>query len=498
MNKTDIDDLSIAFQELKKYSFHDKMGFCFNHAINIMAVDRLELFQDNEVYPWELEYLTELCLLGMEEKNSEPIDTTVLVEVVNTIRYYYHSRFNEKDDALVSDMLMVLATTQFKPQENYYHRLFRSWYYFSFENKDISVKEEFKKTFGCDYYDFIDLAVLVRFYLSKEITSHIRKDGITPIMNTVLSPYEHVISQLLITREQYLDDQNEKNKGKLENGFYGLNMLYVYPFVSYRSELFLPLPYLVIDAVTDSLLNRLTDGNNSLRTDLGKHTAENYLCYLMREGNLYDEVYREQEYWKRKNSFLSPDVLVRSGDKVCLLESKLSSPRISLRWFCKEDIDRALLLYAEYVVQMYRGIKDFDLYNPFDKSVSISDKNIFGIVVVHTDSFIRRNRIYVEALKSLKIDEMCDEANFLRSHIMIVPISDIESYALYSDSLFPAIDERLNEPETWNGFKLPDKTKETQCDNEMLPAYATFIDQTEKIIDASVINLEKEGLLKTI
>lgn len=39
----------------------------------------------------------------------------------------------------------------------------------------------------------------------------------------------------------------------------------------------MPSPYLVINAVTESMLNQLTEGDEKLRGDLGKEVLESYL-----------------------------------------------------------------------------------------------------------------------------------------------------------------------------------------------------------------------------
>ena len=46
---------------------------------------------------------------------------------------------------------------------------------------------------------------------------------------------------------------------------------YTDAFVSEGNVFYFPLPHLIIQNVTSSLMYRITEGNNQLRTDIGKH-----------------------------------------------------------------------------------------------------------------------------------------------------------------------------------------------------------------------------------
>lgn len=493
MKKT-TNNLYNEYEKLSHYSFEDKIGYCFNHALDISRIEKIDLSQENEVYPWELEYLAELCILASEDEPTAivPMNVCDMNQIINVIRNYRHSHFREVNNSFINDIFMALAATQFKVQENIYNRLFRYSYYFNYRNDNIDIKNEFKQTFGCDYYDFLLLAINVRFFLTKDITSFISQHP-HKVWNHILSYCPHAINQLTITRDKYIEKQTDKNAGILENGLYGFNYLHSFPFINYKENLYFPLPYLIVDAVTDSLFTRLTYGNDTLRETIGKQTAESYLNYLLCSSDDYDEVYREQEYKVGKNKKASPDVMIRKGERICLFDSKLSSPSLSLRQFDTDGINNYISRVADYVVQLYKRIKEFDLYNPFIKSIDYSRDNIFGIVSIHEDAYILKETIYQSAFTKLEIDDNHPEAEYIASHIMVFPLSEIEKYALSSTDVFPALAYRCNHRELWMDYVLGNK--EEPSEKKAIPAYDSFMDYVESAIKVATKDLIDKGLI---
>lgn len=231
-----------------------------------------------------------------------------------------------------------------------------------------------------------------------------------------------------------------------------------------------------------------------MRETIGKQTAESYLNYLLCSSEVYDEVFREQEYQVGKNKKVSPDVMIRKGERICLFDSKLSSPSLSLRQFDTDGINNFISRVADYVVQLYKRIREFDLYNPFIKSIDYSRDNIFGIVSIHEDSYILKETIYQAAFKKLKIDDNHPEAEYIVSHIMFFPLSEIEKYALSSTDILPAIAYRSNHRESWMDYVLSDIGESSE--KKRITAYDIFMDFVEEAIKVTTYDLAGKGLLK--
>jgi len=390
-----------------------------------------------------------------------------------------------------NNIMMVLAATQFKVQENIYNRLFRFWFYFNYKNDELNIEKEFKNTFGCDYYEFMTFAMLIRFYISRELAGK-TYDTTRDIWIFILSHYEHVVELLSIRREQYVNDQTEKNNGCIENGYYGFNYIHSYPFVIDEEALYMPLPYLIVDAVTDSLFTRLTYGNNNLRERIGKQTAESYLTYILTDGNVYCEVHKEVEYYIGKKRIESPDVMIRKGSKICLFDSKFSTPGINIRQFDSKEIDKLITRHTDFVVQMYNRIKEFNYYNPFSKEIDYAENDIFGIISVHEDSYILKERVYNKAIDKLGLKK--EEADFLVSHILVLPLSQIEKFALYSRDIFPAIINRCDNSNTWMDFNIVDNSDESEADR--IPAYENFMLYEEVLMSQVARDLIKNGIIR--
>ena len=331
----------------------------------------------------------------------------------------------------------------------------------------------------------------MRFYISRELAGKTYATA-RDIWIFILSHYENVIKLLSIKREQYVNDQTEKNNGCIENGYYGFNYIHSYPFIIDEEALYMPLPYLIVDAVTDSLFTRLTYGNDNLRERIGKQTAESYLTYILADGNVYGEVHKEVEYYIGKKRIESPDVMIRKGSKICLFDSKLSTPSINIRQFNSEGINKIISRHADFVVQMYNRIKEFNYYNPFSKEIDYAENDIFGIISVHEDSYILKERVYNKAIDKLGLKK--EDADFLLSHILVLPLSQIEIYALFSRDIFPAIINRRDNSNTWMDFNIVDYSDESESNR--IPAYENFMLYEEDLMRQVAHDLIRNGLIR--
>lgn len=78
------------------------------------------------------------------------------------------------------------------------------------------------------------------------------------------------MSVLSIEKEDYKKKLFSLYQDNIIDQYYGLKIQYVYPFISWKDFTYVPSPYLVINAVTESMLNRVTFKDNKIRRAIGK------------------------------------------------------------------------------------------------------------------------------------------------------------------------------------------------------------------------------------
>lgn len=490
------ENLDNIVEELRHYPFIEKMAICQNHATQIMNFTHLSLFEKpNTVYPWELEVFAEFSLFADGSKVLKSFtgkNIKEFVKMINTIRNYQHPFLKkQKNINFANSFIMVTALQQFKAQQNILYILYRYKYFWSFKNKNIDMPSIFLKKFGGNCYDkFREFATLIFVYSSV-------KGNVKKILEEVFITYKDIIDLLKITREEYQSKQSNKNDENYENAIYGFNYLHSFPIIEYKNLIFLPLPYLVIDAVTDSLLTRATYNDDHLREKIGKDVAQSYIESIFKESNIYEEVLPEMKYRIRKNIIDSPDILIKDQNSFCFIDTKLSTPKLEIRKFNQNEINNTIERYAKYVVQMYRRIKDFinDSYYPFSKKTIVEKQNTFGIVAVLEDAYISRRQIYSEAIKNLKIDAESDEAKFIQSHIKFTNFSDLEFFALNSQNIFVCLKEKSKNPEIWNDIGLYNSRYYKNKESKLIKSFEELISENRNLLTINNTKMIEKGII---
>ncbi len=489
-------ELDIIVENLRKYPFTEKMLICQLGSMRLMEITHLDILNTpNAIYPWELEVLAELSLFA-----DAPVATCSfseseekLIEIVNRIRNYQPPVLkNKKNMDFVNAFMMATSLQQFKLQENIFDRLYRYEFFWHYISKAINMPEIFSTMFeGAKYDDFRDLAILIFFYASLEQPT-------ADIMRALCFKYHKIVKQLKITRNEYQQRQSEKIDENFENVVFGFNYLKPYPFVEFEECLFLPLPFLIIDAVTDSLLTRATDGNNSLRETIGKDVAQAYIQKIYNEGNIYDEVLPECFYYKGRNRIDSPDVMIRLGSQVCFIDSKLSTPGLAIRQFNDEVIENTIDRYAKNIIQIYNRVNDFNsgLFYPFQKHIQIDKSDVFGIVALFEDAYISKRQIYQQVFLKLGVAEDSREAEYIKSNIKITSFRDLELFAFRSHNIFVALSKKRDNPQDWNDIGLFVQELYKNDNHVLLPALDDFIKQSKKVVHDSIEELSATGLIK--
>lgn len=260
--------------------------------------------------------------------------------------------------------------------------------------------------------------------------------------------------------------------------YYGLKIQYLYPIVEGPVYAYIPSPYLVINAVTESLLNRLTNGRNNLRRILGKEVIEEYLYSIYRELPMVTWIRREFEYNVGRNRIRTPDVLVEEKENAVLFDTKALAPNLKMRKFDAEEIQREADIYADYIIQLYCRILDlvnghYSLNNYFEQT------EIFGVVVVLEDAAISRNTVYKIAFSKLKecgLEDTTDVRDYIHSHIKISPLQQIEQTVLIGHSYLQCLLNQVNVREKWDDQTFFIPAEDFRC----IPSYEKYCEEIKR------------------
>ena len=263
--------------------------------------------------------------------------------------------------------------------------------------------------------------------------------------------HEHIIKHLSISREEYNKLFIETGK-TIENCVYSIRPSYSFPFIQFGNNHYLPTPHLLFQAVTTSMLYRLTENNDNLRETIGKTVFESYLEMISKNSGMYDEIYAEQIYHvsgsKVENRTL--DLLTRIGDSFILFDSKSFTPKSALRLFSENAYNADIERLAKAVAQVYIHLKTkFRIqYYPFNYEKSrVSDDKVFGIVMVQDEPHFFMDSIYVKAIAIIKekLNIQTVDVEYLKKHIGLLSIYDYERIVFCKNDIVSLLEKRKND-----------------------------------------------------
>lgn len=267
---------------------------------------------------------------------------------------------------------------------------------------------------------------------------------------------------------------------------------YQYAFVSEGDVFYFPLPHLIIQNVTTSLMYRITEGNDQLRADIGKHIWEKYVLDILNEAGVYDEVYPEQEYTYSGSTAWSPDVLARQGKHILFIDSKSTVPSIGIRILKEGAFEKHIDTVAKHIRKLYNQINRFRYYNPFNGEVSWDKSDCWGVIVVLEDSFISRDFYYEKAREMLKTEISDLEYEWMKTHIKVASLYDIEHISLSGQSVIDVCIEAAKDNGASYSFPRILANKSTFHS----PKYQSFIDDLNHAFKELMYEIECEGCFK--
>lgn len=473
---------------LNKFSFESKMIICELFSQRLMTTNEVDLVSNiNGIMPTELEIFMLYSVLYDDDDSNLQIDDIAFVEIINAIRNYWHPKWDEfqKANTYTENFLMISGLTQFAIQGNISLKFYRYNYFFSFINDEINMKEKFIDKFHCDYDEFRKFAFSIYLLLSDKEAYPEKAKFITFLWEK----YRIAAYQLQIEKERFKEAVSELLGDKDENYYYGLKIQYLFPIIETNECRYIPIPYLLINATTDSLLHRLTEGQSDLRQSIGKNVLESYLYDLFTDIDKIEYLYKEQKYLIGREELLSPDVIVIENDYCMMFDTKLSVPNIKMRFFDETSIRKAIEIAAENVKKIYLQINNYD-NDSFKLDKKIRKENVFGIIVQLEDYYVSRKAIYEKARQLLEEKNNIlsdDDFSFMCSNIKIVGLSAIELSLIHGNSfLTKLINNKLNK-EKWFDLYLSDES-EIKDDSFVIRSVEEFInkEKQEFIFDAEL------------
>ena len=432
---------------LKRYSFEEKMRIAQIHS-SAAIMFKQKLRKDNGlVFPWCVETFVMLAMEAKEYgdgdlqgKNSRK--ATMMFNAIWAATSEMLKRSCGRFD-FMDIFLPLTLLTQSKSQEIDWIYKYRYWYAFEHNFDNLPLKDIFEERMGETYEEYLLFGeILEVVFLAQSENKQIS------IPNNVLKyilykRFPQITKQMLISREDYVKLQHAyiKNENDPYRYVYSLSPSVQYPLVEFEGNIYFPLPHLLIQCVTSSLMYKLTEDDVVLRREIGKHVWEKYLYDLINESGVYQAVVREPKYKKSNADALAPDVVARQGKEILFVESKSTVPSVGIRVADADDYDKNINIVGKYIAKLANRIWEFEEYNPFGECASLDRKDHWGIIVMQEDSFIRRHFYYEKAREYLNIQEESQEWEWVVEHIKVASLYEVEKICLSGCSVLNACKE---------------------------------------------------------
>ena len=471
-------DFNKILVTLKRFAFNEKMKVSQIHSTSILT--SLGLIEMDELrkkpLPWELNAFAIFSILSDKEYNNNTFEgkseKRKLYQILKCIRdsQYGEEEFDSSDSNFLRNFFIITGLTQMILQEHRIIKYYRYSYIFNFSNENVDMKKIFLDEFSVPYEKFIILGL----QLNTQYTEDNLKKGVLTqkSLNKILSAYPQVVKFLSIKREDFIYLQ-KKLIYKPKDYVMAYNYLYTYPFIEDEEVLYFPLPHVITEAVTTSLLSRLTSGNQELRSHFGKDVLESYMLHLTNSSNFFDDVKEEYSYTFKRNEKRTADLMIKKNDYTILLECKAMSPKRNLRRLDEGGISYTVERLSDAMVQLFKNanLRFNKEYFPFGKENCSCSNNIFGIVIIFEDSYIFREMIYKEVAKKLNMRVESADYKYLCSNFKFMSLHEYERVVFFNYDLFSLLVENRDNNYKWFDFTLIPNELRRIGDNEELSKF---------------------------
>lgn len=482
---------------LKRFSFAEKMRIACIYSSYAITFDTKtrQTAQRRTVLPWCLETFVMLAMEAIEyhDGNFQNRNEAKFIKMCNAI-WNATSIITEKSCGRFSSVdlfLPMTALTQFQCQELSAIKQYRYWRIFNDNSAPVYLKDLFEEKMGTDYEDFLLFGGLLQVLFLAQVQNKQISISQKAFCYLIDNRFSLATEKLMITREGYITIQKSftNNASDPYKYVFSLCPSIQYPLVEYNNSIYFPLPHMLMQSVTSSLLYRITEGNNELRTAVGKHIWEQYLFDIIKDTDLYDEVYAEQPYRHLGSNANSPDVLAKQGSTVLFMDSKSTVPSLGLRIFDAASHEKNIAIVSDYMVKLYKQIQRFSEYNPFSGDVSSDMEDYWGVVVVLEDSYIRRQYYYESAQNILGLDDNSSSWKWFLTHIKVVSLYEVERLCLIGKSIIDACKEVFrDDPYAFAFLGYPQDN--SPCSNK---SFLDFRAKYNQKIDAILAEMNSAG-----
>ena len=461
-------------KKLGKFTLESKLLACQKYSSRIMTCSQVDMdkaYHEN-IMPWEIEAFAAYSIVYDNDDATEKLDGKSFADTITLIRNYWHCGLTaaEESGEYPEAFMMISALQQFPVQGVFLQKLYRFHYFFTFQNDKLDMRKVFFGKMGVNYEQLEEFAFLVFLGFSKEAQDIIPSIEVQRLLTRAFADKD-VLHLLSIEKEEYRRQLFTLYADNIIDQYYGLKIQYIYPFILGHDFTYVPSPYLVINAVTESMLNRITFEDDKLRKAIGKEVIECYLYDIVGQLDTVSWISQEISYKNGKNNLLTSDVIAAEGDTVVFYDTKAITPSLKLRKFDATEIEKDIKIYAEDVIQIYNQINNY-LQGLFQLDKAYSKENIYGIVVVLEDAVVSRKKVYEKVYAILKetVTLSEEDKNYICSHIKVLPLRSIECMILQNTSLLPELKEQLEKPERWYDYTYTNVNKK----NGLITSYAQY------------------------
>lgn len=469
---TDLSELEV----LRDYTFDSKMLMSQHISSRIMngsAVDMERAYREN-IMPWELEIFTAYSVLYNDDSAVKDLDLATFAHLITYIRNYWDKAWTELEASgdYPEAFMIRSAIQQFPVQGVYLQKLFRYSYFFNFQNANLDMKREFSKKFSADYSTF-DLSAFAIF-LAFSNNEGVRNTSVERVvLLSKVFQSKVLMDALCIDQTDYIEEMQKLYNGDLLKMYYGLKAQYWWPLISGKDYIYVPCPFLIINAVTDSMLNRLTLGNERLRNLIGKEVIEQYLYDLYAQINGVNWISREIEYRGSNGNERTPDVLVAEGSYCTFYDTKEMVPNLKVRELNRNELEKDIEIYATAISKVYHQIQNY-LSGMYELNTQYDLQHLFGVIVMLDDIALSRSKIYSKVFEvySEKYGSLSDdEEKYIHSHIKIISLRQIETLLLENSSFLPCLIEQAANESHWDDLWYSRSTE----GNGLLSIYEDYV-----------------------
>lgn len=459
---------------LKKFTLESKLLACQKYSSRIMTCSQVDMgkaYKEN-IMPWEIEAFAAYSIVYDSDEAEEELDGKTFADTITLIRNYWHDGLTSAEESgeYPEAFMMISALQQFPVQGVFLQKLYRYHYFFTLQNDKLDMRKVFFDKMGANYEQLEEFAFLVFLGFSKEAQDVIPPVELQNILARVFADKD-TFRLLSIEKEEYKKQLFSLYADNIIDQYYGLKIQYLYPFISGQKFTYVPSPYLVINAVTESMLNRITLGDNKLRRAIGKEVIESYLYDIVSQLGTVTWISPEISYKNGKANLLTSDVIAAEDDTVVFYDTKAITPSLKLRKFDKAEIVNDIKIYADDVIQIYNQINNY-LQELFQLDKMYSKENIYGIVVVLEDAVVSRKKVYEKVYDILEetMTLLEEDKDYICSHIKVLPLRAIECMILQNTSLIPELKEQVDKPEKWYDYTYTNAT----TTNGLIQSYAQY------------------------